>query len=730
MKTMKTFSRRIAALLLVVTVGITALAPAASASSIQLPRLPKDQCVVDDAGVLSDSTTSELETINAQLSSSCDGAQIGVLTVDYTGSATTEDYAAEAFDTWGIGSSSKNNGVLILLVMQSDQYADGDYYLTYGDGFRSTMLADQASSLVQTMEDDFAAKKYDAAVLTCATNVANTIAQVYGVTLSGGTIYSDGSDTQTTRPSVEPVPPQGILRAGSGACGAEPLLHRPGDRTRLYFRRREKGHLLDRGRGIGARLPEKLRRRRTGLRNDRTHGGFPVVCVETQRFGAISRRGHPHRQLGAAVRRIGVPAYGAEIDSDAFPSGCPALRDAAEGTPRTVAAGTVGDARLLSGDYAGEFEPDPGAGEVEIAGRLPLRPLFCSPDAGCEPALRNFFAQSDFFSAHVAYLCLPEKAASEGAAEIDTTMNVRTKGLVCGAVAAATYGMNPLFTLPLYHAGMTPDSVLFYRYAFALPILAVMIRLRGQDFSLRRCEMLPLVAMGLLFSASSLFLYMSYNYMDAGIASTILFVYPILVALIMALGFRERITPLTIFCIALAVLGIGLLYEGDGQTLSLTGVTLVLLSSLSYAVYIVGVNRSALAALPTVKLTFYALLFGLVIYVVRLDFLTGLQAVPSWYLWGNVLALAALPTAVSLLCTTQAIHYIGSTPTAILGALEPVTAVFFGVVIFYEELTARLGLGIALILVAVTLIVAGGRFASFLLRFRRLFPKRHRKTEA
>lgn len=153
MKTMKTFSRRIAALLLVVTVGITALAPAASAANIQLPSLPKDQCVVDDAGVLSDSTTSELETINAQLSSSCDGAQIGVLTVDYTGSATTEDYATEAFNTWGIGSSSKNNGVLILLVMQSDQYADGDYYLTYGDGFRSTLLADQASTLVQTMAD-------------------------------------------------------------------------------------------------------------------------------------------------------------------------------------------------------------------------------------------------------------------------------------------------------------------------------------------------------------------------------------------------------------------------------------------------------------------------------------------------------------------------------------------------------------------------------------------------
>lgn len=193
MKTMKTLSRRMAALFLVVVVSLTALAPAASAATIQLPSLPKDKCVVDDAGVLSDSTTTELETINAQLSASCDGAQIGVLTVDYTGSATTEDYATAAFNAWGIGSASKNNGVLILLVMQSAQYADGDYYLTYGDGFRSTMLADQASTLVQTMEDDFAAKKYDAAVLTCATNVANTIAEVYGVSLNGATISPDGN---------------------------------------------------------------------------------------------------------------------------------------------------------------------------------------------------------------------------------------------------------------------------------------------------------------------------------------------------------------------------------------------------------------------------------------------------------------------------------------------------------------------------------------------------------
>ena len=187
MKTMKTLSRRMAALFFVVVVGLTALAPAASAAAIQLPSLPKDKCVVDDAGVLSDSTTTELETINAQLSASCNGAQIGVLTVDYTGSATTEDYATAAFNAWGIGSASKNNGVLILLVMQSAQYADGDCYLTYGDGFRNTTLASQASAIAQTMEDDFASQNYDGAVTTCARNVANTIADIYGVSLSGST---------------------------------------------------------------------------------------------------------------------------------------------------------------------------------------------------------------------------------------------------------------------------------------------------------------------------------------------------------------------------------------------------------------------------------------------------------------------------------------------------------------------------------------------------------------
>lgn len=183
---MKNFAKRISALVLVWVVCLSALSPAYAAKA-DLPELPKDQCVVDEANVLNSSTEQTIIDLNNQLQANCKGATIGVLTVEYTGNDSAEDYATQAFNAWGIGSSSQNNGVLILLVMESAQYADGDYYLTYGDGFRNTTLAKQSSAIAQTMEEQFAAKDYDGAVTTCARNVANTIADIYGVSLSGST---------------------------------------------------------------------------------------------------------------------------------------------------------------------------------------------------------------------------------------------------------------------------------------------------------------------------------------------------------------------------------------------------------------------------------------------------------------------------------------------------------------------------------------------------------------
>ncbi len=307
-------------------------------------------------------------------------------------------------------------------------------------------------------------------------------------------------------------------------------------------------------------------------------------------------------------------------------------------------------------------------------------------------------------------------------------MNTKAKGYLLGAVAAATYGTNPLFALPLYEAGMNPDSVLLFRYLFAIPILGVMLQARGRSFKVPRSHVGMLLLMGILVALSSLTLFLSYNYMDAGIASTLLFVYPILVALIMAAGFSERLSPMTGLCILLACGGIGLLYRSaDGSTLSLTGSLLVLASALSYAIYIVAARVSRLREIPTLAVTFYVLSAGLLLFVARIACGEALIMPDRWYLWGNLLALALFPTAISFLCTTSAIQHIGSTPTAILGALEPVTAVFFGVAVFGEAFTPRIACGIVLIVLAVTLVIAGNNLGSALTHFRKLFPRLGRK---
>lgn len=303
-------------------------------------------------------------------------------------------------------------------------------------------------------------------------------------------------------------------------------------------------------------------------------------------------------------------------------------------------------------------------------------------------------------------------------------MNAKAKGYILGSIAAASYGMNPLFALPLYKAGMDPDSVLFFRYLFAIPLLGIMIKARGRSFKIQRKETFPLIIMGLLVALSSLTLFLSYNYMAAGIASTLLFVYPIMVALIMAMVFKEKLALQTIVCMLLALGGIGLLYKSeDGSTLSLIGTLLVFASSLSYAIYIVGINQTSLKNVATLKVTFYVLLFGLSLFVARLLYSGVLNTPDQWYLWANLLALAVFPTAISFLCTTGAIQYIGSTPTAILGALEPVTAIFFGIAVFGESLTVRESFGQVMIIVAVTFVIAGGNITSQLVRFRKLFPR-------
>jgi drug/metabolite transporter (DMT)-like permease len=298
-------------------------------------------------------------------------------------------------------------------------------------------------------------------------------------------------------------------------------------------------------------------------------------------------------------------------------------------------------------------------------------------------------------------------------------------GYAFGAFAAASYGMTPLFVLPLMKAGISTYGVLAFRYFFAIPMIAIMMMARGRSFAIRRNQFIPLMLMGFAMAGSSLTLYVAYSYIGASIASTLLFVYPILTAVIMAFVYKEKISIFTIFCILLAMSGIALLYRGkDGETLSLTGVSIVFLSALLYAVYLVACSRQRLKEIPTLKLTFYVILFGILMFLPKFElrFIDILNN--NWILWVDVICLAFFPTALSLIATSAAIQRIGSTPVAILGALEPVTAVAIACTLFDEPLTLRLAVGIVLIILAVTFIIAAPGISKALVRVRKMFPRK------
>lgn len=280
------------------------------------------------------------------------------------------------------------------------------------------------------------------------------------------------------------------------------------------------------------------------------------------------------------------------------------------------------------------------------------------------------------------------------------------KGFALAAASAICYGTNPLGALHLYAQGYSTETVLFYRFFTGAILLFAIMLLQKMSFKINARECKILVAFGFFFAISSLMYYASFKYMDAGLASTLLFLYPLEVAVIMSLFFKEKMKKSVIASIAVSMVGVSLLYNGDsGFSVSSIGWLLVFISSFTYAIYIVMANRVNLQ-MGSVKMTFYAICFCLcflLLYSVTLGsgFPPVFTQASSWG-WGFMLGF--VPTVLSLIFMVKAVKIIGSTPTAILGALEPVTAVAIGVTVFGETLTTRLIAGIILILGSVVLI--------------------------
>ena len=281
-------------------------------------------------------------------------------------------------------------------------------------------------------------------------------------------------------------------------------------------------------------------------------------------------------------------------------------------------------------------------------------------------------------------------------------------GYPAGIITGITYGLNPLFAKPLMNAGASTEAILLFRYGIAVILLGAYLLLKKENFRITLKQAGVLLSLGLLYTASSTFLFEAYKYIASGLATTLVFLFPAMVAIIMV--FLKVVPSWPVWLsIAATFAGVMIMTGGAGtEKVNPLGVWFSIASAFVYALFIVIINRSkVISSIPNSLLTFYALLTGTFFFIGRClfsgaDLMAGIDGGMAWC---NLIGLAVLPTIVSTASLAVATRNIGATKASVLGVFEPITAILVGTVVFGEALTPNIIAGILISIVAVTFMI-------------------------
>lgn len=286
-------------------------------------------------------------------------------------------------------------------------------------------------------------------------------------------------------------------------------------------------------------------------------------------------------------------------------------------------------------------------------------------------------------------------------------MTNQTRGILNGIVSGVSFGLIPLFSIPVIAAGMGNVSILVYRFLFGSSAMLFMLMLQRTDMRITLSECWRIMLLSIFYIGTALTTLECYHYLSSGIATALVYTDPIWCAIIGLLFLGEKFSWRLSSSVALATLGVMMMtgvFTEDG-TFSVTGLLWGLMSGLSYALYLIFVPRLKVADIPSLKLTFYVFFFGMLLLLMYALLRHGtLDSVPGSACWLNLMLLGLIPTALSNICVTMSLRLVSSTVVAILGAFEPLTAMFLGIVLLHDPYSALSITGAGLILLAVALL--------------------------
>ena len=291
--------------------------------------------------------------------------------------------------------------------------------------------------------------------------------------------------------------------------------------------------------------------------------------------------------------------------------------------------------------------------------------------------------------------------------DIIIIMDKQTLGLINGIISGISFGLIPLFSIPVIAAGMGNVSILVYRFLFGSLAMLGMLLLKKTDLRVSLSELCRIAILSLFYIGTALATLECYHYLSSGIATALVYTDPIWCAIIGSIFLGDRFSlKLTSSCL-FATLGVMMMtgvFTEDG-TFSALGLFWGLLSGLSYALYLIFVPRLRLKRIPSLKLTFYVFFIGMLILAAYAILKEGnIEIVTNPTCWTNLILLGLIPTALSNICVTMSLRLVDSTIVAILGAFEPLTAMVIGILILGDSWSIMSLGGTFLILLAVAML--------------------------
>jgi len=288
---------------------------------------------------------------------------------------------------------------------------------------------------------------------------------------------------------------------------------------------------------------------------------------------------------------------------------------------------------------------------------------------------------------------------------------IRLNGIFYAIISSASFGFSPLFSIGLLAAGLSNFDVLSYRWGIAGIVLMIYAFAKKKTLRINSFdEGWKIVLLSALRAITSVTLLIGYANISSGIASTINFMYPVIVALCMMFVFGEHKSWVDMLAIAAAIFGVYLLASGDSLIVesgnTKLGLTCSIISAFSFAAYYILMKRLKADKIEVVKFTTWIMLLSAVYFIICAFVLEGkLTMITGVKNWMYILGLGLWSTMISNFTGVKAVRRIGPTLTSILGALQPVTAVVLGILFLHEHLYTRSLIGIILILIAVTVVV-------------------------